>query len=93
MLTWKYLRVEEMKVHTQFQNYTVTAAMQRIPVWLLTQLHLLNCWFPECFKSAVIKENVAAGQEVALLQAVKDNAESSQLCLKKRLCFSCDVTK
>lgn len=93
MLMWKYLTVEEMKAHIQFQKYTVTAAMHRIPVWLLTQLRLLNYWFLECFKSAVIKENAAAGQQVALLQPVKDNPETIQLWLGKQLFFSCDVTK
>lgn len=78
MLTRKYLVVEEVKAYTQFQKYTVTAAAQRIPVWLLTQLQWWNCCFPACFKSAVIMENAAAGQQVALLQAVKDNPESSQ---------------
>lgn len=32
MLAWKYLIVEEMKAHIQFQKYTVTAAVHRIPV-------------------------------------------------------------
>lgn len=89
MVIWKYLTVEEMKAHIQFQKYMVTAAVHRIPVWLLTQLR----WFLECFKSAVIKENAAAGQQVALLQPVKDNPETIRLSLGKQLFFSCDVTK
>lgn len=84
MLVWKYLIVQEMKAHIQFEKHTVTAAMHRIPVWLLTQLHFLNYWFVECFKSAVIKEDAAAGQQVALLQPVKDDPESIQLWLGKQ---------
>lgn len=59
----------------------------------MTQLHLLNYWFLECFKSAVVKENAVAGQQVALLQPVKDNPETIQRHLGKQLVFSCDVTK
>lgn len=82
-----------MKAHIKFSEMHSYCCHAQDPSLIADPLHLLNYWFLECFKSAIIKENAAAGQQVSLLQLVKGNPETIQLWLGKQLFFPCDVTK